>query len=84
MWHGDEHARVDPSGSWLHGRTYRCAWCSRETIADGLPYYTYVYIADAGCWLAVPASPVPTGTDGICPAHLVRVRAGMGPLVSAA
>ena len=85
MWHGNEHERVDPSDSWLNGRVYRCAWCHHSVpVCGGLPYYTYVYLADAGCWLAVPASPVPTGTDGICPAHLARVRAGTDRLVSAA
>ena len=85
MGHRDEHERTDPSASWLNGRVFRCAWCHHAVpVGGGLPYYTYVYVADAGCWLAVPASPAATGTDGICPAHLAGVRAATDPLGSAA
>jgi hypothetical protein len=85
MWHRDEHARANLPDSCLTGRVFRCAWCHHSVpVSGGLPDYTYVYVADTGCWLAVPASPMSTETDGICPPHQARVRAGTEPLVSAA
>ncbi len=85
MSHLDEHGPVDSSRCWLAGRVFRCAWCHGATpVSGGLPYYTYVYIADAGAWAVMPAAPVSTGTDGICPARLTIVRAGMDGLKPAA
>jgi hypothetical protein len=85
MWQANDRAQVDQSRSWLAGRVFRCAWCHQAApVAGGLPYYTYAYSADEGRWTIAPARPADSGTDGICPAHLAAVRAGVRGLPVAA
>jgi hypothetical protein len=62
-------------------RVYRCAWCRWDTPTAGhLPYYTYR--ADGSRVAADPAGW--SGSDGICPGHGARLRAGLRRPVLAA
>ena len=66
-------APVIPHADQLN-RVYRCAWCRWEApTAGNLPFYTYRAdgsreAADAEDW---------SGSDGICPGHSAKLRAGL-------